>query len=145
MQAERLAADWLRKQYGDQAIAVAGCYHRALGDGSKDGATILEDMRRALFIYETTARMGRDGHMDPLSLAIAEGRRQAYLHLVGILGVTAQDLKPTEGPKVDDTRSAERPADGGDPLPRYAGSYNPALDGTEPDASPAGDAGSGAE
>ena len=78
-------AEWLKHNYGDQATAVVGCYHRALGPDSRDGGHILEDLRRVCLVYETSATMGKDGTIDPIRMAINEGRRQAYLHIVNVL------------------------------------------------------------
>jgi limonene-1,2-epoxide hydrolase len=130
-------AQWLLKQYGTpgRALAVAGSFHRALT--SKDGETVLEDLRRYCNIYDTTAAPGRHG-VDVSQTLINEGRRQAYLHVIRLLGVTADELT-IEG-KPNDERSDRRDGDGPEPRPRYTPSADPSLDGPDPASGSAGSA-----
>lgn len=138
------AALWLLKQYETpgRAIAVAGCFFRTFN--AKDGETVLEDLRRFCHIYDTTAAPGRDG-VDVHQSLINEGRRQAYLHMIGLLGVSEADLKIES--KNHDERSDRRGTDGPEPRPRYTGDTDPGLDGypssPEPDASGNDDTGAG--
>ena len=141
------AALWLLKTYEtpSRAVAVAGCFHRTLT--TPDGERVLDDLRRYCHIYDTTAAPGRDG-VDVHQSLINEGRRQAYLHIVGLLGVSEADLKTEE--KNHDERSDRRSSDGSEPKPRYSGDTSPGLDGPEPiasasDTSGNNDAGAGSE
>lgn len=126
------AALWLLKNYDTphRGIAVAGCFHRTFS--TPDGERVLDDLRRYCHIYDTTAAPGRDG-LDQAQTLINEGRRQAYLHIVGLLGVSEADLNIESKP--DDERSDRRSSDGSDPRPRYTGARDPGLDGPEPVAS----------
>lgn len=136
------AALWLLNNYDTpgRAIAVAGCFHRAFS--TPDGERVLDDLRRYCHIYDTTAAPGRDG-VDVHQSLINEGRRQAYLHIVGLLGVSEADLKTEE--KNHDERSDRRSSDGSEPRPRYTSGSDPSLDGPEPvTSSPGGDDDAGA-
>lgn len=124
---------WLVANFGENATAVAGSFRRVLG-GGKDSDTVMEAMRRFCAVYSTTEAIDRQGRADPMRSATLEGRRQAYLFIVGILSLDAEQLKPKEEP--EDERSSPRSADNGpEPSPRYAGDYDPYLDGPLPGAS----------
>lgn len=112
---------WLLANYGPNAAAVAGSYRRRLDDNSTDAKAIMEDLRRVCSIYETTATLDGQGRVDPIAMAVNEGRRQAFQHIASVLGVTEDELKP-EKDRTDD-RDSERGPDRGDtgsaPRPRF--------------------------
>lgn len=122
------AAKWLYDNYGPNAVAVAGSFVRTFASGTRDAETVMEALRQFSCIYDTTATRGKDGHIDPVQMAIHEGRRQMYLHIVQLLEVTERDLQLKE--KDPDVRSAaERGPDRGyRPEPRYPNS-GPHVDG----------------
>lgn len=134
------AALWLLKTYNapGRAIGVAGCFHRTFT--AKDGETVLEDLRRFCSIYDTTAERGPHG-IDQVQMNINEGRRQAYIHIVSLLGVSEADLNIES--RNHDERSDRRGGDGSEPRPRYSGDTSPGLDGAQPVASTSSDAGGG--
>jgi hypothetical protein len=37
---------------------------------------------------QTTARAGADGHIDPMAMGIAEGRRQVWNHILAMLNIS---------------------------------------------------------
>lgn len=87
---------------------------------------MLEDLRRYCHIIGTTAYAPPNGPIDQVQMNINEGRRQAYMHMINMLGITEADLKTEE--KIDG-RSARRSPDGPEPKSRYDPS-DPTLDGT---------------
>ncbi len=87
---------WLRKAWPEpkQAEAVVRGYHKRFQDTD---AVDLEDLRTFCFVYDTTHEPG-----DPATSARNEGRREVYLHIIGMLQVTAADLKPTRKANADE-------------------------------------------
>ena len=94
---------WLRKNYSSEVaqIRVAEAYQKAI---ASDKGAVLEDLRRFCMVYDTTHVPG-----DPQGTAINEGKRQVYLHLVNMLEVTPEEIKPPKGKDNEDDRDAERP------------------------------------
>lgn len=119
---QNAASRWLLDQYPRQeAVAVAAAYRRALGGDNPTLNAVWADLRRFCVIRDTTAVRTADGSVDPIGMAILEGRRQVFTHIANVLDVPADDLEERTA-KNDDTR---RDGDGADARPRY---------GSDPDA-----------
>ncbi|MGB1390637.1 MAG: hypothetical protein ACPG61_17325 [Paracoccaceae bacterium] len=96
---------WLTGQYSKEAtrLRVVQSYDAVFATKGND--TVLEDLRRFCKVYDTTHVPG-DSH----STAINEGKRQAYLHLVGMLEVSPEEIV-TPKKEIRDARDDERPFD----------------------------------
>ena len=49
------------------------------------GADVMADLAQYCYALKTTTMVAKDGHIDPIASAIAEGRRQVYLRILGHL------------------------------------------------------------
>ena len=67
--------------------AWAACFLDAPQSLSAAGRLVLEDLARQCNGHATTAKADRDGRADPIASAVAEGRRQALLLILGRLGL----------------------------------------------------------
>ena len=57
-----------------------------------EGLEVLRDLARFCDGVTTTARMDGEARADPLAMALAEGRRQALLFVLGRLGLAPLDV-----------------------------------------------------
>lgn len=58
----------------------------------QDGVAVLRDLSRFCDALKTTAKSDSAGRCDPYAMAIAEGRRQAFLFVLSRLGLAASDI-----------------------------------------------------
>ncbi len=58
----------------------------------QDGLVVLRDLSRYCDALRTTAKSDGAGRCDPYAMAIAEGRRQAFLFVLSRLGLAASDI-----------------------------------------------------
>src|SRR3989304_835860 len=139
------AAAWLKRIYQTPGVRtyVARAYRSAFSH--EHGLAVLQDLQKACYIIDTTAAGTQNRPLDPVQLAVNEGRRQAYLHIAGMLQVAGLELTP-KGPTDHDHRDerrdpghdAERP----DYEPRWPAGHNSELDGPIPGSDSSSSSGS---
>lgn len=56
------------------------------------GADVMSDLATYCHALRTTTMVAKDGHIDPIASAIAEGRRQVYLRILGHLKMNESSL-----------------------------------------------------
>lgn len=88
---------WLRKAWPQpqQQVAIVKGYKDRFG--AMEGAE-MEDLRTFCNIYDSTQRP------DQIDMNVQEGRRQVYLHIVNMLNINPDELKPPKA-KQDDRDS----------------------------------------
>ena len=143
MPSSALAA-WLKRLYpsADVQAFVVRSYKAVFG--GEHGAAVLLDLQKACYMTDTTTIREEGKPLDPYQMAVHEGRRQAYLHIAGMLDVTSADIRP-KGKNDYDHRDERREPDDGDERrnyqPRWPAGHDPDLDGPIPGADPAADGG----
>jgi len=65
--------------------AFKGCLMGQSDALHTDGKVFMEDLANYCHALRTTTMVAKDGHIDPIASAIAEGRRQVYLRILGHL------------------------------------------------------------
>lgn len=92
--------NWLRNQWAGKERAVVADYQKRFSFE----CVAMEDLRMFCNVYETTYRPG-----DPHAIYVEEGKRQVYNHIVKMLTISDEELKPRKA--TSDERSTDRSAD----------------------------------
>jgi hypothetical protein len=82
---DRLKALWNRK-------ALRMAYRRLLDPQNVDGALIVADLARFCRARTTTVAVGSNGSIDPLAMALAEGRREVFNRILAQAALNDADI-----------------------------------------------------
>lgn len=78
---------------------------------TRSQAAVLQDLRRFCYADRRTSVRDGDNRVDPIATALLEGRREAYLHIVGYLGLSELKLQRIEQMELQQRGVIERRVD----------------------------------
>lgn len=102
---ERMRARIHRRAFAYRALFVAGrgaiylapwwaIWRRPSGGELAPAAIIvLEDLRRYCYAEKSLLKIGNDGHVDPLQMAFADGRRDVYNRIQAMANLTSDQIE----------------------------------------------------
>ena len=80
---------WLLKR----KHSYRACFQEPSGDTlSNSGAIVIRDLARFCRVYQGNAPRSVAGTIDPIAMAMAEGRRQVFLRIQAQLNVSEADI-----------------------------------------------------
>lgn len=89
---ERFRRRWMRR------LSYRDCFLNGAGELTPAGAAVIKDLVKFCGPYKSTVKLTLNRSIDTHAMAVAEGRREVFLHVLAILKVTEDDiLKSAEG------------------------------------------------